>query len=411
MATPALATYAVGPGLPIRAGYYAGGLLAGNVALAAALAAGALGSNASQLGGALQLDPAVAAGTLVGYSPPAWLIAAVVGEWAQISGTSVPGALNDYCGLALRDEAGRVEALSLASGGHGGNLTNNAVYALRLEQDTPAWATLRAASDATGWDTTGDTTAYFADGKPVPRHSYWRNWWVPERSRHMTFGAPFVGSNTHTWFTRDAFNPSTNDWDAAGTYPDVPNGLFPCCRDPATGKLYATQGSLRSYDPTANTDANVGFTGVTTAQRWGTMVDTARNRLFHLSCGDSFSAGGAVNCLRLSFGGVGTAITFNASAAWTDFQANAANLWGHGCAYDKDLDRFYFYGGLSGQRQKVYVIIPNGTDTWDMTIMSVTGVTPNGQANGIWTKFFYSSVLKCLVLMVPGSNVYFLRTQ
>lgn len=360
------------------------------------------------------------AGESTGDHPPAWLSGKAVGEWFTISGTGSNAYMGAFSGAAWYESGGVVECWDIASGGHVENPSSNPVNSIVLTADAPTWSQRKAPSSTAGWDSTGASGEYMpSDGLPAPRHTYWRNWWVPEQGRFMLFGAYGVGTAANQYFGRNAFSRSPAQWVTPGTYSDVPNGLFPCTRDPATGILYATQGSLRSYDPRVGlgTDANVGFSGSWTgAKRMGTMWDPVRGKMFHLSCGDAWTAGGAINCGQLTTAGVGNAIDFNSSAAWTDFQSNAANLIGHGCAYNQDLDVFYFYGGLSGQTTKIYVITPNAGTTWDMSIMSVTGVTPPVCGAGVWTKFYYSTTLKCILLVAAAVaqgpyNIHALRTQ
>lgn len=412
MAQPALTAYSVGAGQQIHGGRWPGGLLSGAVALGDVSPAGSMASNASAITGGVTLDDVVPGGTL-SDGTPAWLAGAVVNQWATIAGTTCPNALNEYSGAAWREEADLIEALSLASGGHGGNLTNNAVYGLRLDVDAPAWQTLRSASDATGWSTTGSGGAYFpSDGRPVPRHTYWNNHWVPELQRYMMFGAKFVGSGANDYLTRDGFRRDTNDWDASGTYTNIPAGGYMSLRRPSTGVFYATQGSLQSFNPSTGTFGNAGWTGSGTVNRGGSAWDTTRDVGYHLSSGDNYSApSSTIASTRFTAAGVCTPITFNSSAGWTDFQASAASFSnGSQLTYDPDLDRFYFYPNLSANRAKVYRITPNGGTTWDMDILPVTGVTP-ASAGEPYTKFRYLPKFKALVLLPGGALVHFLRTQ
>jgi hypothetical protein len=344
---------------------------------------------------------------------PAWIKSAAIGQWAQIAGTPAPGELGDYCGMGLRESGGVIEVASLASGGHGGNLTNNSVKSLRLDVDAPSWVVRRGPSDATGWNTTGVVTAYFpSDNRPAPRHTYWHTWWVPELDRYVIFGGRFWGSSAGDWWKTDAFNPNTNDWDPPGTYADS-TGKAVSARNPLTGVLYATYGSLATFDPKTKTfSAGLALSGTGTVARAGNAFDTKRGFLYHLSTGDNFSQGGAINSAKIDpVTAKTTAVTFRPSAAWSDFQANATKFLGTTLVYDNDLDRYYFYNGGAEGPAKVYRITPSAGDTWDMDFITVTGLTPAPSGGGVNTKFVYVSALRACVLVVPGKDVYFVKTS
>lgn len=342
---------------------------------------------------------------------PAWLQSAAVNEWIQISGTSAPSELADYCGIAWRDDS-QVWAYSAASGGHAGNLTNNRVMGLRLDVDAPSWSTLRSGDSSTGWDTTGSTSAYFPNGKPAPRHSYTDTWYVPEIGR-VIVGGRYWGSSAVDYAVLDGYDVTGGDWDAAGTWPDKPgNGFFASARDPATGTLYTTQGY--KIDPDTQVYSALTLSGAT-VNRGGNAWDSTRGQIYHLSSGDWFSAGSStVRSATVNVStGVCTAISFNSSSALTDFQNDAAQFLSSSLVYNSDQDCFYFYNGntgsLSGQGGRVYKITPNGTTTWDMSTLSVTGVTPASVSTGPMTKITYISRWKALVLVVHSQSVYAMR--
>ena len=413
MAIPVADSYTVPSGVIAYGGRYPGGALRNESILAGISADGGMAMHIADISGTAQLAGLSASGSLIGFYTPAWLTGSV-GEWRQISGTSAPSELRDYCGLAWREEAGSVEAASLASGGHGGNYYDNSVKTLQLNVDAPAWVNRTSASDPTGMSIPAPVSAYFpSDGKPYPRHTYWYNHWVPEINRYMMMTCRFVGSNAYDFNTiRDGFNPDSNTWDAAGTYSGA---LTATVRDPATGVFYSTSGAM--YTPSTGVIAGWSLTGAAAGSvaRGGHAFDTLRGKIYHLSTGDNFSAGSStVNSVQITTGGVCTAITFNSSAALTDFIANGPGFLTSQIEYNPDLDVFYFYNGAEGQTTKIYRITPNGGTVWDMDLMTVTGVTPSHSlgsgAGGVNTKFKYISRYKALMLVVASNDVYFLRT-
>lgn len=346
-------------------------------------------------------------------SVPTWLASAPVLEWRQIPNTNAPGEIRDFGGLAWRDDGTGLEAWSGVNGGHGGNLTNNRVMSIRLDVETPTWVERKAASDPTGFDTQG-SMAYMLDGTPAPRHTYWYNWWVPQLNRYMLLGGRFFGSGAYDHRVTDGFDPVTNTWDPKGTYPDhddritfIRNGEFMGMYDDRWVKLVLPGVTF--------TGGQVSGTG--TIARAGHAWDSRHDRIYHLSSGDNWSVAGAINSAVVdptTTPWTKTAITFNPSAGWTDFQAQTPNFLGTTMVYDRDADCFYFYnGGIDGP-QKVYRITANSTTTWDMDVLPVTGVVPihsigTGGGGGVHTKFYYSSRLRTIFLIAGAHDVYYLR--
>ena len=415
MPSPTADFYSVASGQPVYAGRFAAGRLSGAVTLDDAVAAGAFGVNASALSGAVALDNAVAAGAFAGYVVPTWLSGAV-GQWAQISGTTAPIHSNDFCGAAWRESGGVIEIGSVASGGHSDNPTDNSVWTLQINVNTPAWVQRRGPSVATGWNIDGSTGNYFpSDNRPVPRHTYWYNWWSPELGRYMMFGAKSVGTSAFDYIKTDGFDPVANDWDAPGTYPDVSGSGRIAVRDPGTGNFYSTgNNEMYKFLPATKTWAFVGAVSGAAINRGSDAFDTLRGFIYHLSAGDSWSAGGSILSAKVNPAtAVSTAISFNASSALTNLQSEgtAGNLIGSQVEYNADLDLYYLYSGaIASQAGKIYVITPNASAVWDISFMPTTGVTPAVSPGYSWTKFKYISALKALMLVVGGQNVYFIRT-
>jgi hypothetical protein len=357
--------------------------------------------------GATELDAGLPDAGVV-LTVPTWLKDAPLLEWRQVPSTAVPHEVRDYGGLAWRDDVTGLEACSLANGGHGGNLTNNRVMSIRLDVDAPAWVERKAASDATGWDTVG-TQPYMPDGTPAPRHTYWYNWWVPQLGRYMLLGGRFFGSGAYDHPVTDGFDPVTNRWDPAMTYPNhtnrvtfIMNGEFMTLSSDQWSKL----------DPMTMAWTSGPLSGTGSIARAGHAWDSKRNRIFHLSSGDNWSVGGAINSTVVdptTTPWTKSAVSFNPSSAWTDFQAAAPMFLGSNLLYDPDAERFYFYNGGTEGPQKVFRITPNTTTTWDMDVIPVTGLAPASSGAGVHTKLHYSSRLRVLFLMVGDQDVYFLR--
>lgn len=366
--------------------------------------------------------PAPAAASL-----PTWLQGAAVNEWVTISGTTAPSNLGDFSGIAVRDDGSGVQVYAALGGGHSGNNTDNSVKVLQLNTASPAWSTLRSASSTAGSDLTGTQAYYTSDGRPMPRHLYQSAWWIPERTQ-AAFGGIYWGSGGGGDFAYiDLFNPDgSNDWTLATPFastPVVAGGIraLLSTRNPATGYIYATQRSdaavMKQFDPSGSgTWSDVTLTGATLCGSGGNAYDTSRGNIFQFSCDDWFFnyASGSPFCVQIALGGARTAITLNSSAGKTDMLADIDQWVTPSTVYDPQGDCFWVYNGATGSLSssaatKVYKITPNGTSTWDIALLSVTGVTPAAHANGVMNRFFYVPRWRCVVLIVPSSNVYAMR--
>lgn len=356
---------------------------------------------------------------------PTWMTAAV-GEWAQISGTTAPSTLKDYCTVAVRDDGLRVELCSGPAGGHSGNITNNEVQSVRLDVAAPAWVTRLSASDSTGWDSVNGSPAYFADGRPVPRHTYVHGFWHTGLGGYI-FGGSFAGSSgSGATPGNDLFVPSgddAGDWvlssdpDLLAERPSTHQWIQ--CLTPGGDGFLHYNGTSYKWDWAADTYTLWSLSGdVVTLNRGGSAFDSLRNCVVQIGGGGWFTQASGTRAVKIDWStGVRTALSFNASAGLTDFEANAAKFVGTSLVYAADADCYYLYNGdtgspvLTGQGAKVYKITPNGTATWDMEIVSVTGVTPADEPNnsGSYNKFFYVPRWRCLFLVVSGQSIYYLR--
>jgi hypothetical protein len=350
---------------------------------------------------------------------PDYMASKAVGEWFELPNTLVPREQFDFCSIAVRDEGdGIVELASVAPGGHGGNLTNNQVKRLRLERDTPGpWDTLRAADNATGYNTTGGASAYLPGGQPAPRHLYPSAQWNQLLGRYV-IGGRYWGSGAADWWKIDGFNPANGTWDPAGTYPDAPHsssgdGQF-SCRNPLNGDIYSTGSDTFSrLNPAtmAVTQIGAGFAANSIA-RYGNAFDTQRGRIFHLSAGDNFNAGGAIHKAVINVTtGLATAVSFTSSAAQAEMEAALAGEVLTQPVYDAQRDKFYLYLGLSGSLAKVYEITPNsGTTGWTVAVIAGTGsAPPRITVGGVGFHTFYLPTLRAFGVAPPDANVFLMR--
>jgi hypothetical protein len=83
--------------------------------------------------------------------------------------------------------------------------------------------------------------------------------------------------------------------------------------------------------------------------------------------------------------------------------------------YDPVNDQFLFYCGQGSGAGRIYVIKPNTTNTWDMSILPLAAgspLPPPIAGNGVNGRFLYVPSLKGFVLLPnSASNLWFIRTS
>lgn len=339
---------------------------------------------------------------------PAWLAGKPLGQWIEIPNTAGAGgsAVDAFCGMAINDLTS--EIIIAAAGGHGDS-SDNRVVSINLASDTPAWVQRAAPSK-----TIAPNVAYYADGLPTSRHTYHSIHFVPQINRLMLFGTYGAYGSAWAFPTVDGFNLDTNTWDRAGTHGDMPSGYFGAGLIRSTGEVVSTQ-LKKKWSPVDRkwgdfiTNANDQY-----PVRWPIAYDSRRNQLFSLQWGDSQGVGlPAIVANRVPLDGkVGIPVTFNASPALAQFQADQPSY--PGMDYDPDGDRFLFYAGAGAAAGRVYVVKPNDGNVWDISVLSTSTVKvpaspPSG--SGINSRLRYVPALRGFVLLAQASaNLYFLRT-
>jgi hypothetical protein len=352
---------------------------------------------------------------------PAWIQSVPLNTWVAIPGTIHAGSAAaptdnpldiscssnrrlSYSGMGLRN----AEIIMAANGGHG-DYSGNEVTSIDLAQDAPAWVLRSAAST-----TTAQNVAYYPDGKPSSRHTYWSTTWNAQRNRLMLHYSRFVYGSGTSFQASNGFNLDNNTWDPQGTWSD---GYSAGCAD-SNGDCYAMGvGYFALNKWTAATDT------WTTLATFGDAInvnpvcyDSTRGHLFALAWGDGQgnTLGGVSKSLSaIKFvGATKTNITFNPSAALTQFQ-NDAPIYS-AMEYDPVNDQYLFYQGAAGSTSRVYVVKPNTSTVWDMSILTLGSgsIVPDAAIGaGVFNRFKYVSALRGFVLMSAGtSNLYFLRT-
>jgi hypothetical protein len=346
----------------------------------------------------------VDAGVDAGLTLPAWRRNLPLLQWTEIQGTSGAGgaAIDAWGALAENKQTG--ELYIAASGGHSDS-ADNRVVSIAMMADAPMWTLRHAASPNPMAD-----VLYYADGLPTARHLYQHLHYLPARNAVLLGGCRYgYGGGTPTGPGMDVFDLTTNQWLPRQTLADITpfNGYV--VEIDGNGSAWTTSGNR--FVPSTNTWSTPG-TGPGLG-RFPQATAPSRNLIFSLQFGDGqgydLNLGVVARKLDTTTGN-SVAISFDPSAALTEFTTAQPNY--AGMDYDAANDRFLFYWG--GETGKVYVITPNATNTWSMSVLATTGMPaatpPSG--SGINKRFRFLPTLGGFVLLPrAGANLFFLPTN
>lgn len=338
---------------------------------------------------------------------PAWLDGRPTGEWFEIPDTAGAGgaAINAYSGFALRDST--AEIVIAAAGGHSDS-ADNRVVTLALGDDAPTWTLRHASSVETPID-----VPYYPDGLPSTRHVYQSAHVVDALDRVFLVGARFVYGSAVSFPTVDAFDLSTDQWDAAGTWPDVPEGgsYGAVTLRPTQEILTSTMFAFRASDATWSQPVT---TSTGTPVRWPIAHDTSRNRLLTLQWGDGQGYDGpTIHSTQVDLAtGVQSLVTLGEGDALAAFEAEMPTY--AAMDYDPENDRFLFYSGQGEAAGRVYVVEAAETDARAIGLLELgpgSTTPPAAPGAGVNNRFRYVPGLCGFVLLVDAvSNLQFLRT-
>ncbi len=202
---------------------------------------------------------------------PAWRRSLAPGAWIRLPDTdlgelvpkepvsgSLKARIDAWNGLAA--DRARNRLYSAANGGHA-DYAGNEVYELDLSRDRPRWRLLRGPTPKEGVLASNynrkEFHDYYRDGRPASTHTYYALQFIASRNAVFKFGAGSLwGTGNEANWKTDAFSLTNNDWQPAGTWPDVIENYrkfvlaASICVDPATEHVYiATPGRLRRFDP------------------------------------------------------------------------------------------------------------------------------------------------------------------
>lgn len=202
---------------------------------------------------------------------PAWRRGLARGQWVRLPGSDLENAVPEprvqgslkaridaWNGLAA--DRGRNRLYSAANGGHA-DYAGNEVYELDLSKDRPRWTMLRGPTPrdailASNYNRK-EYNDYYRDGRPASTHTYYALQFVASRNAVFKFGAGSLwGTGNEANWKTDAFSLENDDWQPAGTWPDVAEGprklalAASVCIDPSNEHVYvAAPGRLHRFDP------------------------------------------------------------------------------------------------------------------------------------------------------------------
>jgi hypothetical protein len=287
----------------------------------------------------------------------------------------------------------------VVGGGHA-DYAGNEVYSLRLADDSPTWVRRNNPTMNVG-GTSGVGAAYYSDGRPSSRHTYWHVQYCDQRDRLMTFGAAAVwGNGNGNFSTVDGFDPSANDYEPAGTYPSQSGIAAVACgvAKDSNGNVYVHNygtGVLYKWTQSSNSWSSIGSSSPCEYET-AHACDTSRNRILRVRGGNS-SAG----VYDLNRGGAFTSISFTGAGA---------DVMSDGClVFDSSADCFWF---LKRGSSVLYRVDPI---TWAVTVQPVTGTVPNNSyvdgRHKIYGRFAYCPELRGLVFVRDSeSDTFFVKT-
>jgi hypothetical protein len=362
------------------------------------------GGGSDDSGGSSQRSPTPSPTPTV---TPAWLTSRAIGEWFQISGTALSSVdpspmpagntgpqskVIAWTSFVVDTETSKV--YSVANGGHQ-DYAGNEVDELDLERAQPVW-TQRLAPSPNSVLT--NNQAYYSDGRPTSRHTYYGVTYNRFDNRIMLFGGGIWGVIGTFGTAISSYNIGTNQYSPSSTHGSVGSigaGVAAYTADPLTGNVYIARNlAFSRWNRASNTVTVLSASGTPPdGSESMSAMDTTRGRIL--------IAGGLSgdNHIYTIQSNTFQAINFTGAAAGNISGAGAAMI------YVAPLDRFFVRKGGAGAT--VYQIHP---DTWAVTVLPTTGGSPPSTQNGPYNKFLYVPRLGGVVYVPTHSgNAWFLR--
>ena len=333
--------------------------------------------------------------TAAPLAQPAWRRTMTPFQWVELPSADILAVGPNFRpGGGASGREARIEAWNGITGmggviymaGVGGHADwgGNEGYRCDLTVASPVWEMLGAPTP--DQFITVDT-AYYLDGRPTASHTYYALHADARRQKVFRMGIGSAwGSGNFQRPNVDAFDLATRDWDAASTWPSVPEnpGIGKSqAQDLETGDAYVV-GSNRLWRFKMETGQWTGLASVPSqgyaAYTRASAVDTRRKRFVVFG-----------NGYRLP---VGIMVYDIAANTWTTPEltgpaaARAAVQGGHSAFYSARLDRFILKTSSAGELIEIH---PETFATRFLTSINAAAV-PNA-VNGVFGKFFYLQAL------------------
>lgn len=336
---------------------------------------------------------------------PSWLAAVPMLTWHTIPGTALRPTLatDPYLGPNIGNTLDRVDAwcgaalkhsgseLFWMGGGHADG-ASNAVYSIKLNTESPGWVMRRGPSTPVAVD-----VSHYADGRPSARHTYWSIQFNQSRNLLMLPSANAVyGSGGANFNSFDAFDPVTNDWLPAGTFPDATlrGTERPMCMD-ADDNIYHQTGAganplvwWDNDDGPHGTWKSYGTRGDVFATDHPMVWDSKRNRLVHFQTGSAW------------------VMDLNNNAAFSTHPytgPNAGLIVRRATAFYCPVRDSYLHTRYGRRADGLPIIVTEiNPETWEATELEVAGTAPTLSSGGdgdLYGRFTYAPELQSLVLM------------
>jgi hypothetical protein len=293
---------------------------------------------------------------------------------------------------------------SVAAGGHA-DYAGNEVDALTLENEKPFWTQLLAPTPTAQIT---DSAAYYADGRPTSRHTYYGVSLDTTNDRIMLFGgASWSLSGTGPANMVSSYNIAANSYNGSSTHPDQPHSQLDAggSVNPFTGDFYSLASStLYRWNRSSNSWTNLIPSGASVPNGTTAMsaMDTTRGRILFIGGGNSDRHYYSIS------GNSWTQVTLSGSGASAIATQDSSGGHGGAMIYVAEMDKYLVR--LKAAGSTVYQIDPL---TFEVTTFPTTngGSIPASElGTGCYNKFLYVPRLGGAIYVPTYSgNTWFLR--
>jgi hypothetical protein len=350
-------------------------------------------------------EPGSAAlGPVAPVALPAWRRALAAGSWLEIPTADlrlvgpavVPGRgaaasrIDAWNGMAALD----TRVCMAGVGGHA-DWGGNEGYCCDLAAELPVWTML---NDPTPSNLITIDTTHYLDGRPTSSHTYYSLHGDTRRNKvfRLGIGSAF-GTGNYQRPNVDAFDLTLNDWDRAGTWPDVPEAVGigrSQAQDSVTGDVYVA-GLMRLWRFRMSSGTWTALApmpqNATAVYYRAAAVDPLRQRVVFF--GDAYRT--PLGALVYDI----AANTWHSTYLSGPYAATVAAAAGHQAHYHHGTDRFLLKTSSAGQLIEVH---PETLATRTLDTAQAASV-PNA-VNGVFGKFVHLPLLDGYAYQPSGTQ-------